>query len=144
MPRQRLAKTRLSRWRAVRRSSTITRQPDRLLDVRTLRVPRPRFCLLFSSHADKTHFSIHAFRFAVLPTLRGSVHVISPSIARRWEGAARDCRVTIMDTSYLEKQVSTIINKLHELFDEIGIPNHDRDSRESAVRPLFSHAEFRH
>jgi len=39
-----------------------------------------------------------------------------------------------MDTSYLEKQVSTIINKLHELFDEIGVPSHDRDSRESEVR----------
>ena len=39
-----------------------------------------------------------------------------------------------MDTSYLEKQVSTIINKLHELFDEIGVPSHERDSRESEVR----------
>lgn len=38
-----------------------------------------------------------------------------------------------MDTSYLEKQVSTIINKLHELFDEIGVPSHERDSRESEV-----------
>jgi protein regulator of cytokinesis 1 len=42
-----------------------------------------------------------------------------------------------MDTSYLEKQVSTIINKLHELFDEIGVPSHERDSRESEVRYIL-------
>lgn len=42
-----------------------------------------------------------------------------------------------MDTSYLEKQVSTIINKLHELFDEIGVPSHERDSRESEVRCML-------
>lgn len=38
-----------------------------------------------------------------------------------------------MDTSYLEQQVSTIIGKLHELFDEIGVPSHERDTRESEV-----------
>jgi protein regulator of cytokinesis 1 len=43
-----------------------------------------------------------------------------------------------MDTSYLEKQVSTIINKLHELFDEIGVPSHDRDSRESELFAALS------
>ncbi|KAF2666937.1 hypothetical protein BT63DRAFT_375820 [Microthyrium microscopicum] len=43
-----------------------------------------------------------------------------------------------MDTSYLEKQVSTIVNKLHELFDEIGIPSHERDSRESELFAALS------
>jgi hypothetical protein len=43
-----------------------------------------------------------------------------------------------MDTSYLEKQVSTIINKLHELFDEIGVPSHERDSRESELFAALS------
>lgn len=40
----------------------------------------------------------------------------------------------MMDTSYLEQQVATIIGKLHELFDEIGVPSHERDTRESEVR----------
>ena len=43
-----------------------------------------------------------------------------------------------MDTSYLEKQVSTIINKLHELFDEIGVPSHERDTRESDLFAALS------
>jgi protein regulator of cytokinesis 1 len=43
-----------------------------------------------------------------------------------------------MDTSYLEKQVSTIVTKLHELFDEIGIPSHERDSRESELFAALS------
>ncbi|KAF2432436.1 microtubule associated protein [Tothia fuscella] len=43
-----------------------------------------------------------------------------------------------MDTSYLEKQVSTIINKLHELFDEIGVPSHERDTRESDLFTALS------
>ena len=38
-----------------------------------------------------------------------------------------------MDTSYLTTQVSTIIEQLHGLFDEIGIPSHERESRESKV-----------
>jgi protein regulator of cytokinesis 1 len=38
-----------------------------------------------------------------------------------------------MDTSYLTSQVSTIIGQLHGLFDEIGVPGHERDSRESEV-----------
>jgi hypothetical protein len=36
-----------------------------------------------------------------------------------------------MDTSYLSSQVSTIIGQLHGLFDEIGVPNHERETRES-------------
>ena len=39
-----------------------------------------------------------------------------------------------MDTSYLAQQVNTIIGQLHGLFDEIGVPNHDRDAREEEVR----------
>ena len=40
-----------------------------------------------------------------------------------------------MDTSYLAQQVNTIIGQLHGLFDEIGVPDHDRDTRESEVGP---------
>jgi len=36
-----------------------------------------------------------------------------------------------MDSSYLSSQVSTIIGQLHGLFDEIGVPNHERETRES-------------
>ncbi|KAF2104911.1 hypothetical protein NA57DRAFT_29678 [Rhizodiscina lignyota] len=43
-----------------------------------------------------------------------------------------------MDTSYLEQQVSTIIGKLHELFDEIGVPSHERDTRESELFSALS------
>jgi protein regulator of cytokinesis 1 len=39
-----------------------------------------------------------------------------------------------MDTSYLSQQVTTIIERLHGFFDEIGVPSHERDSRESEVR----------
>lgn len=38
-----------------------------------------------------------------------------------------------MDTGYLTTQVSSIIGQLHGLFDEIGIPIQDRESRESQV-----------
>lgn len=38
-----------------------------------------------------------------------------------------------MDTSYLTSQVATIIGQLHGLFDEIGVPGHERESRESEV-----------
>lgn len=39
-----------------------------------------------------------------------------------------------MDTSYLTSQVATIIGQLHGLFDEIGVPSHERESREAEVR----------
>jgi protein regulator of cytokinesis 1 len=39
-----------------------------------------------------------------------------------------------MDTSYLAQQVNAIVGQLHGLFDEIGVPNHDRDAREEEVR----------
>lgn len=50
----------------------------------------------------------------------------------------------MMDASYLEKQVSTIVNRLHELFDEIGIPDHERDSREAELYTALSHALHDH
>ena len=36
-----------------------------------------------------------------------------------------------MDTSYLTTQVTTIIGQLHGLFDDIGVPSHERESREA-------------
>lgn len=39
----------------------------------------------------------------------------------------------IMDTSYLAQQVNNSIGQLHGLFDEIGVPNHEREARESEV-----------
>lgn len=45
-----------------------------------------------------------------------------------------------MDTSYLAQQVNTIIGQLHGLFDEIGVPNHDREAREEEVRDACSSA----
>jgi len=43
-----------------------------------------------------------------------------------------------MDTSYLAQQVTTIIGQLHGLFDEIGVPDHDRQTKESEVGRNFS------
>jgi protein regulator of cytokinesis 1 len=36
-----------------------------------------------------------------------------------------------MDTSFLAQQVTTIISQLHSLFDEIGVPSHEREAREA-------------
>ncbi|KAI2466011.1 microtubule associated protein-domain-containing protein [Annulohypoxylon bovei var. microspora] len=43
-----------------------------------------------------------------------------------------------MDASYLSQQVNTIISQLHGLFDEIGVPNHDRESREAELFAALS------
>ncbi|KAI0005723.1 microtubule associated protein-domain-containing protein [Xylariaceae sp. FL0662B] len=43
-----------------------------------------------------------------------------------------------MDASYLSQQVNSIIGQLHGLFDEIGVPNHDRESRESELFAALS------
>ncbi|KAF2970596.1 hypothetical protein GQX73_g2956 [Xylaria multiplex] len=43
-----------------------------------------------------------------------------------------------MDASYLSQQVNTIIGQLHGLFDEIGVPSHDRDSREAELFEALS------
>ncbi|KAK4106329.1 hypothetical protein N658DRAFT_415728 [Parathielavia hyrcaniae] len=45
-----------------------------------------------------------------------------------------------MDTSYLAQQVNTIIGQLHGLFDEIGVPNHDREAREEELFAALSDA----
>lgn len=39
-----------------------------------------------------------------------------------------------LDTSYLTRQVNSIIGQLHDLFDEIGVPDHDREARDEEVR----------
>ncbi|KAJ2905787.1 hypothetical protein MKZ38_004464 [Zalerion maritima] len=44
----------------------------------------------------------------------------------------------MMDTSYLSQQVNTIIGQLHGLFDEIGVPSHDRETREAEVFAALS------
>lgn len=41
-----------------------------------------------------------------------------------------------VDTSYLTSQVNTIVEQLHGLFDDIGVPHHERESRESEVSTL--------
>ncbi|KAL0263528.1 Microtubule bundling protein [Diplodia seriata] len=43
-----------------------------------------------------------------------------------------------MDTSYLSQQVTTIIGQLHGLFDEIGVPDHERESREAELFSALS------
>ncbi|KAF9877437.1 microtubule associated protein [Colletotrichum karsti] len=43
-----------------------------------------------------------------------------------------------MDTSYLSQQVNTIIGQLHGLFDEIGVPNNDREAREADLFEALS------
>lgn len=40
-----------------------------------------------------------------------------------------------MDTSYLAQQVNNSIGQLHGLFDEIGVPDRDREAREEEVGP---------
>ncbi|TQN64511.1 Anaphase spindle elongation protein 1 [Colletotrichum shisoi] len=45
-----------------------------------------------------------------------------------------------MDTGYLSQQVNTIIGQLHGLFDEIGVPNHDREKREEHLFEALSKA----
>lgn len=53
---------------------------------------------------------------------------------RRVEAAAM-----AMDTSYLTTQVTTIISQLHGIFDEIGIPRNERETKETEVG-LLAHA----
>lgn len=42
------------------------------------------------------------------------------------------------DASYLTEQVANIIAQLHGLFDEIGVPPNERDSRESELFAALS------
>ncbi|KAK6363215.1 hypothetical protein TWF730_000658 [Orbilia blumenaviensis] len=43
-----------------------------------------------------------------------------------------------MDGSYLTSQVTSAIDSLHGVFDEIGVPHHDRESREAALFAALS------
>ncbi|KAJ9613040.1 Microtubule bundling protein [Cladophialophora chaetospira] len=43
-----------------------------------------------------------------------------------------------MDTSYLTTQVTTIIGQLHSIFDEIGVPRKERESRETELFAALS------
>ncbi|KAL4912257.1 microtubule associated protein-domain-containing protein [Aspergillus aurantiobrunneus] len=43
-----------------------------------------------------------------------------------------------VDTSYLTTQVNNIVGQLHGIFDEIGIPNHERESREEELFSALS------
>lgn len=45
-----------------------------------------------------------------------------------------------MDTSYLAQQVNASIGQLHGLFDEIGVPNHEREAREEELFEALSEA----
>ncbi|KAF7716186.1 Microtubule-associated protein, MAP65/Ase1/PRC1 [Penicillium ucsense] len=38
-----------------------------------------------------------------------------------------------VDTSYLTTQVNNIVDQLHGIFDQIGVPSHERESRESEL-----------
>ncbi|KAL6864277.1 microtubule associated domain-containing protein [Trichoderma novae-zelandiae] len=49
-----------------------------------------------------------------------------------------------MDTSYLSKQVNNSIGQLHSLFDDIGVPDHERDARESELFKALSEALNNH
>jgi len=43
-----------------------------------------------------------------------------------------------MDTGYLTTQVTTIIGQLHSIFDEIGVPRSERESRETELFAALS------
>ncbi|KAK5939114.1 Microtubule bundling protein [Knufia obscura] len=43
-----------------------------------------------------------------------------------------------MDTSFLQNQVTTIIGQLHSIFDEIGVPRNERESRETELFTALS------
>ncbi|KAM5353831.1 hypothetical protein ACJ41O_000481 [Fusarium nematophilum] len=46
----------------------------------------------------------------------------------------------MVDTSYLAQQVNNSIGQLHGLFDEIGVPDHEREARESELFTALSEA----
>ncbi|KAN0069300.1 Microtubule associated protein (MAP65/ASE1 family) domain containing protein [Elaphomyces granulatus] len=49
-----------------------------------------------------------------------------------------------LDTSYLTTQVNTIVGQLHGIFDEIGIPSHERQSRETELFGALSETLHNH
>ncbi|KAM6524853.1 Microtubule bundling protein [Fusarium falciforme] len=46
----------------------------------------------------------------------------------------------MVDTSYLAQQVNSSIGQLHGLFDEIGVPDHEREARETELFSALSEA----
>ena len=42
-----------------------------------------------------------------------------------------------VDTSYLTTQVNNIVAQLHGIYDEIGVPARERESREAEVSLTF-------
>lgn len=53
---------------------------------------------------------------------------------RQTPSRIRPLSTSAMDTSYLTQQVGAIMDQLHGLFDEIGVPSHEREARETEVR----------
>nr|KAK5447601.1 Microtubule bundling protein [Exophiala xenobiotica] len=49
-----------------------------------------------------------------------------------------------MDTSYLTTQVTTIIGQLHSIFDEIGVPRNERETRETELFTALSETLHNH
>ncbi|KAK2759117.1 hypothetical protein FQN54_003216 [Arachnomyces sp. PD_36] len=49
-----------------------------------------------------------------------------------------------MDSNYLTTQVSTIIGQLHGIFDDIGIPSHEQEARESELFSALSETLHNH
>lgn len=49
-----------------------------------------------------------------------------------------------MDSSYLSKQVNSSIDQLHGIFDEIGVPDHEREAREAELFQALSEALNNH
>jgi protein regulator of cytokinesis 1 len=50
-----------------------------------------------------------------------------------------------VDASFLTTQVNNIVTQLHSIFDDIGVPNHERESREAEVctlLPLYGEANL--
>jgi tyrosyl-tRNA synthetase len=55
-------------------------------------------------------------------------------------------RLFKMDSGYLSAQITTIIGQLHGLFDDIGVPSHERDTREAELFSALSktlHSQLR-
>lgn len=126
--------------RPTRFLSLITRLSRLRLRLRALRawvslpLPRQRIDL----EPPLGRFTPHC----ILEITAGPPHHVAQSQCIRERRRAGRSAAT-MDTSYLAQQVTTIIGQLHGLFDEIGVPSHERDSREAEVRTCFRVARAR-
>ncbi|KAF7543743.1 hypothetical protein G7046_g9940 [Stylonectria norvegica] len=69
--------------------------------------------------------------FLLLDDPTGEEHHISTSLA---------LPAVDMDSSYLAQQVNNSIGQLHGLFDEIGVPDHEREAREEELFAALSEA----